>query len=355
MKITVAGTGNAGTAIAADLALQGHAVTLLKTSSGSSGDNFLKIAESESIRVEERDSWQTAQLACVTDRFEQAVSDAALVVVAVQTNYQESVIRKMAPHLNKDQVLLFEPGYLASALVVKHLGSEAPIVVESASTPINCRVVEPGSVRISFRNFLNQVAVWPSNRMAEAESVLGRIDYDWTFYDSVAEAALHNPNLIVHTVGGLMSIPRIEYSGGEYWMYREVFTPHVWNMVEALDAEKVAVLKALGLPPTKYLESCKARNTDDRSLDAKQVFFDWALNDSQKGPGVPDSRYITEDVPQGLALLESLGQSTFVNTPVCSALIDLAGAALGRNFRSADSRTLEHLGADNVKAVLELE
>ena len=52
-----------------------------------------------------------------------------------------------------------------------------------------------------------------------------------------------------------------------------------------------------------------------------------------KGPTTVNSRYITEDVPQGLVLLETLGAELDVPTPVCSSLIEIATAALGRDMR----------------------
>ena len=71
-----------------------------------------------------------------------------------------------------------------------------------------------------------------------------------------------------------------------------------------------------------------------------------------KGPVVVDSRYISEDVPQGLVMLESIGQHLGVATPVCTALIEIATAALGRDLR-AEGRTLETLGAENVRTILD--
>ncbi len=75
---------------------------------------------------------------------------------------------------------------------------------------------------------------------------LAPLQYHYTALSSVVEAALHNPNLIVHTVGAIMSIPRIEKTNGEYCMYHEVFTPSVWNILERLDSEKMDVLEKLG-------------------------------------------------------------------------------------------------------------
>ena len=51
-------------------------------------------------------------------------------------------------------------------------------------------------------------------------------------------------------------------------------------------------------------------------------------------------------------LLESMGKALNVATPVACALIELASAALGRDLRS-QGRTLEALGYENVKTILE--
>ena len=167
------------------------------------------------------------------------------------------------------------------------------------------------------------------------------------------EAALHNPNMIVHTVGAIMSIPRIEATGGEYCMYHEVFTPSVWNILEALDGEKMAVLQSLGYEALPYVEACKFRNSLDEQRPGKEVFFEYAAMPTRaKGPVSVDSRYITEDVPQGLVLLESLGKALHIATPVASALIEIASAALGRPLRE-HGRTLDALGHENVDRILD--
>ena len=64
------------------------------------------------------------------------------------------------------------------------------------------------------------------------------------------------------------------------------------------------------------------------------------------------SRYISEDVPQGLVMLEALGKSLDVPTPICTSLIEIATAALGRSMRDK-GRTPEKLGMENIKMILE--
>lgn len=85
-----------------------------------------------------------------------------------------------------------------------------------------------------------------------------------------------------------------------------------------------------------------ARN---RALD--MCTADYAMNFSPEDPTVPNSRYVTEDVPQGLVLLESLGISLNIPTPTCSALIDIASASLMIDFRVC-GRTIDKLGRQNL-------
>ncbi len=71
-----------------------------------------------------------------------------------------------------------------------------------------------------------------------------------------------------------------------------------------------------------------------------------------KGSGVVDSRYISEDVPQGLVLFETLGLKLETVTPVCISLIYIASAALGRNLRS-EGRTMERLGENMLERIMQ--
>jgi len=100
-------------------------------------------------------------------------------------------------------------------------------------------------------------------------------------------------------------------------MYKEVFTPHVWNLVESLDNEKMNILERIGAPRLSCVDACKFRNFTDATINAKTTFFEYAESSSPEGPFVADSKFITEDVPEGLVLLESLGEMLNVKTPTC--------------------------------------
>jgi opine dehydrogenase len=237
--------------------------------------------------------------------------------------------------------------------MLKHEINKDVTIVEAESSFIDCRILEPGMIKVGFRNVRNPLGIFPSRNISIARDKLDQMGFPFEYLSSVIEAALHNPNLIVHTVGAIMSIPRIEKTNGDYVMYHEVFTPSVWNILEKLDNEKMDVLEALGFERIPYVEACKFRNSLDDNLDAKEVFFWYASMPTRaKGPVVVDSRYISEDVPQGLVMLEAIAKQLKIETPICTALIEMATAALGRDMRK-EGRTPERLGKENIDVILE--
>lgn len=352
MRISILGAGNGGTAVAADLSLKGHEVTLIKTSNSMHNENFDYLIENNGkVRITENGETKTTQILHVT-RDLSCVSESEVVIIYIQTTYHEDLLTRIKSYLKDGQVLLINPGYLSTTYVLKHCSDIDLIIVEAQSSFIDCRISEPGAVRVAFRNVRNPLGIFPSSRREEGIQILEKVGFPFEYLDSVVEAALHNPNLIVHTVGAIMSIPRIEKTKGDYCMYHEVFTPSVWNILEALDKEKMDVLEKLGFQRIPYVEACKYRNSLDDERDAKEVFFWYASMPTRaKGPVTVDSRYITEDVPQGLVMLETLGAELNVPTPICTSLIEIASAALGQDMR-ANGRTVSRLGVDYIKRIL---
>ncbi len=355
MKVAILGAGNGGCAVAGDLSLKGFDVTLIKTSNGMHNKNFEYLLSSNGkIRLKENDSIRETHINKVTRDISE-LSNADVVMIYIQTGYHEQLIKRASEYIRDGQIVVINPGYLSTAYVLKYCSDKDISVVEVTSSFIDCRIDEEnedyGLIKVGFRNVRNLVSVYPKSKTDEIREKLEKFDYN-LHYMSTVEVALHNPNLIVHTVGAIMSIPRIEKTNGDYCMYHEVWTPSVWRILEKLDSEKMDVLEHLGFNRLAYVDACKMRNTLDDERDAKEIFF-WYANmpTRAKGPVVVDSRYISEDVPEGLVMLEALGKYLNINTPICTSLIEMATAALGRNLRS-QGRTLDRLGIENIKKII---
>lgn len=355
MKIAMVGAGNAGCAVAADLTMKGHEVTLIKTSHAMHDDNFQFLCEHNGrMTLNEFGEIKTANIYKVTREISE-IREKEIIIIYIQTNFHEQLIKKMKDYIEDDQIILINPGYLSTAYMLKYCSGKNVIIAEAESSFIDGRIIAPGYFRVGFRNVRNPIGIYPSARKEEAIEKLDLLNERLVYLNSVVEAALHNPNLIVHTVGSVLSIPRIEYSKGEFCLYHEAYTranPHTWNVVDKLDSEKMSVLEKLGFDKVPYVEACKYRNSLDESIDAREVFLDYAEMDTRaKGPTKVDSRYISEDVSQGLVMLEALGKALGVATPICTALIEISSAALGRSMRD-DGRTLEKLGEKNIHKIM---
>ncbi len=351
MKICILGAGNAGCAVAADLSIKGFEVTLIKTSEHMHNDNFTFLEKNNGkIKLVEGDNETETNIYKVTKNIEE-IQNQDVIIIYIQTKYHEELIKRISKYVNDRQIVIINPGYLSTAYMLKYC-EKMPIVVEAESSFIDCRISNPGTIKVGFRNVRNPVGVYPKSKTNYVKEKLEGLDYHLEYVTTI-EAALHNPNMIVHTVGAVMSIPRIEKTNGDYCMYHEVFTPSVWKILEGLDEEKMNVIEKLGFKRLSYVEACKYRNSLNEKRDAKEVFFWYAAMPTRaKGPTKVDSRYISEDVPEGLVMLETLGKELNVPTPICTSLIEIASAALGRDLRK-EGRTIQRLGKENIKKILE--
>lgn len=350
MKFTIIGSGNAGLIHAAKLFEKGIEVGVLKTSEYGDMEFFDRISKNSAYDVVDltnNGKKYNAKMAFITRDIKKAVEFADILMVMTTTTQHENVAKLIAPYVRDGQIIVLVPGYMGSLIFKKYLDKDI-IYTECETTAYNGRIVNGEFVRITFYNPRNAISVLP---IAKADFVLGILSkcFDNTKYlrRHILESALHNPNMIVHPIGILFSASRIEHSGGEFWMYREAFTPSVVNVIKAFDVRKNEILKAFGCEPLDYFEAAKWRNEEDLSIPAMDVFRSFA-DSSNKGPSIIDHRYLNEDVPMGLGLYISIGKVLGHDTSIQESIMTLASALLNKDLKSK-SRTIQYLlGKENV-------
>jgi len=344
MKVAVIGTGNVGVAIAADLSIQGHEVSLVKSSQKKSESYERLLNNRNHVWLKENGKYTDTQIAVVTKDLS-VIKDAEVVFVTIQSTYHEELYQSICQYLNSEQVLVCICSYMSSFYLSQYCES-LPMIAETTGPYLEGRIeLEdiPNEVvfRVGCRLTNSPLSVFHENRKEECMKKLKSLHKCFNASCSVIESALLNPNMVLHTVGAIMSIPRIEFSDGNFCMYREAYTKKnkaTLNIMLELDKEKKSVLTALHARPIDIMEA-------GGFLKGWESFFEYSESEDRAiSPTSVRSRYITEDVSQGLVLLESIAERIGVFCPITTALIDIASAALGENLRYS-GRTIQRLAA----------
>lgn len=351
MIVTIIGAGNAGYAQACKLKENGHTVRLLKTSHAIHEESFEEVKRKGgiyAIDTTNNDNTFFAKLDMITRNAEEALLNADVIMVVTQTLYHESIAKKIADYIKENQMGIIIPGNAGSIFFRENTNKKNIIFSEGESMPYDARIIENGKVRISFKNVRNALSFLPASRKDEGMKVASKLFDTYRYFRRhIFESALHNPNIVVHIIGTILSASRIEYSKGDFWMYREGFTDSIWNVVNDLDKEKNDILEALGCERLNYLDACKFRNGEDLKGDSLEVFKYYAQKGGPKGPSSLNTRFLYEDIPMGLCLLSSLGKKCGIPTPISDSLISIASSLLKKDFWK-EGRTLEKLGLDKM-------
>lgn len=348
MKVTIIGAGNVGVAFAADLSIKGHDVTLLKTSSHKSEAFERLIHNGRRVFLKEKSVYTETAIKEVSKDLSK-VADAEIIFCTIQSNYYEGLVERIHQFLHKDQIVVCICSY-ASSYYFKKYCQELPMLVETTGPYLEGRVElndkhDKVVFRVGCRLERCPFAASPSQNQMEKIEKLHILCKSFKHEYSVIESALLNPNMVLHTVGSIMSLSRIEYSKGNFCMYREAYTRNnkaTLDIMLKLDEEKKTILKTLNQRPIDIFKA--GGFLGENKLESFYRYSE--SNDRAISPTSVHSRYITEDVSEGLVLLESIASHIGLDVPVASSLITLASVALGKDFRKT-GRTIQKLGIEN--------
>ncbi len=355
MKITVVGSGHGGCAIASVLSMKGHQVSILKIGSILHNENFEVLKKNQKIKLYGIEGIGEFDLDCVTTDPSEVIPNSDLILIYYVSNFHPLIAERIAPFLNKEQIVAFGPGYMGSLIFEKEIRKikkdYLPLFAEFETLPYSSRIMSPGKVDIVSKNIRHPFASYPAIRNEEIINCFEPLIGECVPRCNLFEVSLHNPNLIIHTIGVLMNISLIEAPDSKFAMYRDGFSPSIWKIVDLLDNEKMNALEKIGAPRVSYFDAFRLRTFKDISIDSIKGFEHYA-DEAPDGPFTIDNRYLTEDVPMGLGLLHSLGCNFQFPTPICDTLINFADALFPlRNFYD-ESRNVESFWDGNLKALL---
>ena len=355
--VAVLGGGNGGHATAANLSLAGFKVNFFELPLFA--DSFEKVLRTKEIQIQGISIDGVAKLNLATTDIQQAIKDAEVVFVITPAFGHKAMAEVCAPFVQDGQIIVLMPGSggsLEFVNIFKQRKVKREVTfAESCTLPYGARLKGPGHVSVLINAIILPTGIFPSKKTGEVIPKLKPFYPMITPAKDVLEAAINNPNPIVHPVATLLSATRIEHSKGEFYLYTEGMTPAVARAYESLNQERLSICKALGyklhhwdnlefknynLGETE--EECRYRilNTSMDAAFGKDGIY---AGIKMKGPEHLKDRFVTEDVPYGMVLLSTLGDLLGVPTPTNDAVIQLA-SVINRTDYWKTGRGMKQLG-----------
>jgi len=360
-KIAILGCGAGAHAIAALLAMREHEVTVVGADPVDT-DRVNAIKEKGGIELEGVIKG-FGRVENATLSIEDGVRGKEYVFVVVPAFAHEYFLPKLAQVLDASQKVLIIPdnwGSLRLLKMIKDLERNPPAVIGgTASLPFACRISGPAKVKVVGVKDAGTIplATIPSEKTVEFINELKGIFYEFAKARNILEVILNNINFPLHPTVTLLNLGRAEYTKGDFGFYSEGVTPSVAKIIEAVDAERRAVGKALGLElPSLYeLESVMYKSSGAKGKDLYELL---STNPAYRGIKGPDSihhRYVMEDVPYGLVPIASLCDHLGMPCPTIKAIIHLFSVALGKDLM-AEGVNVKKLGWEKAgpKEIIEI-
>jgi opine dehydrogenase len=346
-SVAVLGAGHGGCAAAADLGRRGYSVRL----HARNADRLAPLRAQGGI--EARGIHQgLVPIDLLTTDVAEAVRDADLIMLVVPSVAHEYYARAIAPLLDGSQPIFINPGHTGGGLHFLHelrnAGYRGPVhSCETVTLTYITRLEGAGIVNIYSYTKRLRFAALPGKEAAALFELIKPLYPEIQRASSVLETALSNLNAVFHPEGMIMNAGWIQHTGGNFLFYREGFTDAVGRVTAAVDAERIAVAKALGIPAVPFIDvfyeagltTKAARDSGDISRACRES----EPNKTIKSPSSLDHRYVHEDVGYGLVPIAALGALAGVPTPTIDALVQLASLAVGVDYRR-NGLTLEKLG-----------
>ncbi len=199
------------------------------------------------------------------------------------------------------------------------------------------------------------VAAIPAHRTPEVIARIRPAYREFVPGDNVMKTSLDNIGAIFHPAVTVLNCSRIESTRGDFEYYIDGISRSAAKVLEALDAERVAVGAAVGFNCMSarewlYIAYGAAGKTLFDAIRANEGYY------GIKAPSQVDHRYIWEDVPMSMVPIASLGELLGVPCPTIRSIITLAELMHEKDFwaegRTAESMGLAGMGVKEIRGLV---
>ncbi len=350
MKITVLGGGHGCYAAAVEMAEKNHEVIWWRRDTQA----LKRLAEAGKLKIKDYQGnrsvsvgFQNSQITLCED-LQQAVQQAALIVIPLPATTHEDLARQIAPYLQEGQVVFLPPGTFGSyifAQAMKEAENYAQVAfAETGTLPYLVRKHAADQIVVSGYATRLPTGVFPSQLSERAFQILQQAYPSIEPLENSLSGALMNAGPVIHPPLILMNAGALEYF--ETWdIHNEGTQQSIRRVTTQLDTERIQVREALGysaphFPLADHYNKEGEGNEWMYGRGAHGKLTD--SGDWREDINLHTHRYMLEDTKLGLSFLVSVGRWAGVPTPVAEGLLNLASAVTGENFYQT-GRTLENL------------
>lgn len=355
MKVTnvaILGAGNGGLTAAADLSQRGFYVSLYELPQFSS--NLEVVKQRGKILLQEKDGEVLSKIHLVTTDIKKAIENAQVIMLTIPGFAVEAFAEQLAPIVDENQIILLNGA--ASMGCVRFVNKAKELGINK-----NFKIAELNTLTYGTRGFADEARVelslrvkkvfissYPATLNDEIVPICRQIYDNLVIAKNIWQTTLENGNPEVHPGPSLLNAGRIEYSNGEFWLYKEGITKYTSNIIKAVEKERIALGKAFGFDVDGAIQGRYERgyfSTNEGEIH--ELFNNSEVFTSIKGPLSVTSRYFTEDISTGLVLWSELGKVLNVPTPNIDAIITLGSSLLKTDFYE-EGLTLKKLGFEGL-------
>lgn len=352
MKVAILGSGNGGCAAAADWSLAGHEVNLFDFDKFPTQINAVK--KQGGIHVE-GDIEGFAPIHYAGHSIEKAISNVDLIIAVGPAFSTEPFAEAVKPFITAGQNVIVSPGSCGGALLFKKaleldFEDTTITVAETSTLPYACRITKAGHVHVYLKlkgGLL--LSALPASKTTEIYDQFVSVYECTEVADNFFQTILQNANPVIHPAVTLLNAGRIESTKGDFYFYEDGVMPGVGRLMKAVDDERIAIGKALGVKiipdPELGIEQGYMTSSDYETGYSSAPGFKGIKAQSKL-----DHRYLNEDVGYGLVFMTELGKKLNVDTPVMNAVIRIASVVMQREYANESERSLTSLGLSDYSA-----
>ena len=337
-KFAILGTGNSGQAFAADISLKGYSVNLAEVSEFE--NNLLAIEKKGGIEISGDASKGFAKLNMITTDLKKAIHGVDIIIIGGSAYAHEPFSKALMHEFEDGQFIVFTSNFGAMRFYKWMQEEEVTnriTPVETMSLLYATRAVEPGVVTCFGVKSHLPVAALPANRTQIFLDKIRPVFPQLIAAENVWVTSVNNFNPIVDPPIVLFNAGRIESTGGKGWnLYADGATESVTKIMLAMDAERMSLMTKMGVKGIAFRDNFEELYTeyaiDQRSLSEAIRKSPIHSDPSLSAPATVDTRYLTEDLPFGLAPWSEIGRMWGLPTPNINAVIQIASTMLDTNF-----------------------